>query len=243
MKHAAAQFTWKRKLLFVLVWNACAFACASAAFVIAMAACPSVPPPPVWTSAIASTPDDFTYLMFPTSTNVPLCDAPSGAAVATLDRAVANTQKEVRTGGWLTVNSANGVRWVELSKLAFDTDAALRDTMLERFSIAYKERHAVEMGTAHVQWQQISAARTEVRLTIRPDDDHVYVYVYDLVDGVPTPREKRTYFGPGVAMMNLDGVVYGAIAAACTYILMNFAKLVVMARAIRPGREYEQRSS
>lgn len=154
------------------------------------------------------------YAMFPFDNSVPLLDSPGGTQVATLTRAVVNSQVEIDAGGWVQVLETDGARVVELGRLDYVPPAGEIQEHFAAFAGLYAARDPNGFHTATIEVQNVGSAPTTVRLQLR-QDDHWQEYVYDAAPGRATPREMYRVFGPAAALRQF-GRVCLALALAVT---------------------------
>lgn len=190
------------------------------AFLLTIAMLPTSGPIPEWTDAQGKAPRDFLVLMFPKASDVPLRFSPGGDAAGGLSRAVVNTLGEIEGGGWVQVLSGDGTHWVRIDELAFVAEPERLSVLTNACVTNYTERTRGAMGSMNVSRQALPTGATRVRLNLSPDDDHVNVFVYDVLAGGSAiePREMYRYFGPGEALQWLERAalgVTGALVAMC----------------------------
>lgn len=163
---------------------------------------------PAWTASSGDpVPPAFKYAMFPVRDGVVLYDAPNGAPVGTLDRAVANSQAEIESGGWIRVVSSPSDRWVPLTELAYLPPSGSRVDYFKSFAEVYHEQ--IEDGSGRAALAMTSRTSGSVRITLRlaqAQEDDLQLYVYEVSQGGATPVEMYT----------IDGIRVGFAGAGIT---------------------------
>lgn len=206
-------------LLRLVAWAVFAIVSISLSVLIVFAIVPEREPVPAWEASSGSpTPRDFLYVMFPVDDSVPLCDSASGNPVGTLSRAVTNSREELDAGGWVSINEPNGPLWVELSKLEFSSSKSA--VYFAAFEANYASRSPVPFRHASLDFRHDSPGLTIATLELRPDDDHVERYVYDIGPSGVTPQAMYRIFGPGEALKNLGRVLTATVVALCTLLVV-----------------------
>ncbi len=183
-------------------------------------------PGPAWTAASGGpVPARFEYAMFPVNATVARYNAPDGAPVGVLDRAVVNSQHEIDAGGWIRVLSPAGDTWVRLSDLAYLPPTGATVDYFAAFGAVYRAEMGDEYGRASLKLENTSPGTTTVTLHLG-QDDHAQTYVYDVSKGLAIPKEY-TESGIGNGFM-AAGFAFGAMvlyeAAAVGVIVVRMVR-------------------
>lgn len=222
-----------------LRWVSCAallLLAAAAIFIAVLSLIPTPKPTPAWTSSSgAPTPPDFLYAMFPTDSAVPLYDSPGDRPVATLNRAVVNSQREIDAGGWVQVLDPGGPYAAELSKLDYlPQPNASPGRLFAAFETSYRARNPADARSASLTLDRAASGVTTARLRLH-QNDHWQEYIYDATPGHATPREMYQVFGPGEAFRDIGRLILASAAAIAFVILAVIACLVVALRSRASG--------
>ncbi|HZW07675.1 MAG TPA: hypothetical protein VFF65_11185 [Phycisphaerales bacterium] len=198
-------------------------------------------PQPTWTAAGGTpVPDEFIVVMYPANGSVPLCDAPGGRVIGTLSRALANSHRELATGGtggWIHVNGRPGGSWVRLADLAFHPPANSTTDYFAAYAALYAKRSPRGFASASMSSNPNPDGSQTMTLTRRPDDDHVEKYLYRVAGGVPQPLEMHAYFGPATVLGPRLYVLAGAfVAASLAATATIVAGLHIVSRLERPSQ-------
>jgi hypothetical protein len=155
--------------------------------------------------------------MFPVNNAVEIRDLPDGAVIGTLRRAVVNSQEEIDAGGWARVHDASTSAWVRISDLSYLSPSDVDTDYFGAFVAAYQSRTPNSFRDATLDLRIDSSGVTTATLRLRPDDDHVEIYAYEVAGGRAHPTEMTRYFGPGQTMKSVGPVVIAASAAAAFF--------------------------
>lgn len=184
---------------------------------------------PNWTAASGeAVPENFQYVMFPTHEDVRRHDAPDGARIGTLDRAVVNSQAEIEAGGWVRVLGAESDSWVKLSELAYLPPSGANVDYFAAYAKVYREQ--IERGSGRATLEITGQAERNAIITLRlaqEQDDDAQKYVYEVSQGRATPIKMYTIDGiaigfavAGVVMITMTA--YGA--AVIVYLIVRFLR-------------------
>jgi hypothetical protein len=169
-------------------------------------------------------PSDFCYAMFPAHNAVPKFDAPNGAPIGVVDRALVNSQAERDAGGFVRMNDPKGTAWVRMDDLGFVPPDASSLDYFAAFKAEYAASAPGEFRSATLKLDTERGGMTRATLRLRPDDDHVEIYVYDISNGRATAVQMTRYFGPAVA---LGSVVPAAVVGCAVAGIVSTIMLIV----------------
>lgn len=203
-----------------------AFIGAVVVFAVTFAAIPVGKLKPSWVSASGKpTPRDFLYAMFPVDDAVPICDSSGGLQVATLARAMMNSQREIDAGGWVAVQSGEETRWVQLNRLSY---LPAPDSSVDYFAsfAAYVARHPEEYRSASLELHPGVFGVTTAWLHLK-QDEHWQDFFYDISAGRATPREMYSVFGPGEALGDIGRFLTALVAAIVFRVLAGMGAFVL----------------
>jgi len=144
--------------------------------------------PLLWTAESgAPVPDTFSYAMFPKGTHMTLFDQPDGVPDSTLHHATICTERQRRAGGFLPVHTTSGIRYAKFSELTF---AAMSESFSPFESLVFRSADENQRITLS---QRLASSGTQNFVLRLGDGKHPRerVYVWDVSNSVPTPREIR----------------------------------------------------
>lgn len=226
----------KSGCLNALIWFAWPFVLFIGAVIVfraVYAVFPEEKPRPSWIASSGEpVPPDFCFAMFPIDNAVPLSSVPDGKPVATLTRAVVNTQEEVAAGGWVQVQDPNGPCVVQLSKLAYLPPETPTTDYFTSFVAAYQAREPKDFRSASFTLQRDPSGITIATLHLKQEDQW-QDYIYEVTANRATPLEMYKVFGPGQALKDSLRLLT-ALAAGVVFIVLAASVLIY--------REWRKRS-
>ena len=212
-------FTWLA--LVVMVWIS--------ALKLTLLIIPESPLKPAW-SADSGTkpPPEFLYLMYPATPSTPVFDHPDGHQCGTLTRALANSQNEINSGGWIAFRTPGDPQWVRLSDLRFQPPPASTFNYDLAYSDAQNGLNPSDAISASVVRTQESPTSSLVRFRRRLDDNHYGEYLYRITNSGVQPVEMRRVFGPGEALNDAPRLIIAALVATLSVFFAAFAFRILL---------------
>lgn len=169
-----------------------------------------------WSAASSKPiPDDFRYLMAPGTTPCRLYDAAGVKLAATLDRALANSEAELRGGDLIPVPIVAGNHFVNRADLRFVDGSAADQPFIDRWIAAVRALSSGEPTTASFQTEVVNG---QTLYTVKLADSSKYLkWVYSLGPAGPTAIEERLWTrmtGVGRDIAILGWALIGGLVAA-----------------------------
>ncbi len=119
-----------------------------------------------WKEGQGPVPPEFSYVMFPAGPDVGICLTPDGSRIATLDRAMINTQEELDSGDWIALRNRDmDSHWVKRAELAFDAPEPLRNRFVDDLLKQYD--HGPGDSVVRPECEFDPQSNGEVKVTLR----------------------------------------------------------------------------
>lgn len=185
-----------------------------------------------WSAASGKpVPDNFQFLMAPAALPCPLYDAAGVEQALTLDRALGNTEGELRGGGPIPVQIAEGNLFVNRVDLRFIDDPVADQPLIAAWVTATRDRLSKDRITVDFKTETVNG---QTRYVVWTGDPSKYLkWVYSLSSAGPIAIEER--FWSRMTGVARDVVIfqYAAVAGVATAVIVGFGSSWLLRRRMR----------